>query len=112
MNNGENRGDGQNKDVKTLCIDVEYYQSFLDDMDISEDKKLELIETLWGIVRSFVDLGFGVHPVQAARQNAAKEREAQLPEAITKMIAETANQDSNTHSNRTLTEAWPERTDV
>ncbi len=51
-----------------LSLDVDYYQSFLDDTDIPEDKKRELIETLWSIVVSFVDLGFGVHPVQLAKQ--------------------------------------------
>lgn len=51
---------------KALTLDVDYYQTFLDDEDISEDRKLELIETLWQIIVAFVDLGFGVHPVQQA----------------------------------------------
>lgn len=51
----------------TVGIDVEYYQSFLDDLDIPDAQKHELIETLWGIVVSFVELGFNVHPLNAAK---------------------------------------------
>lgn len=54
------------KDWPTLQMDVEYYQAFLDDTDISDEQKKELIETLWNIVVTFVDLGFGIEPVQQA----------------------------------------------
>ncbi|MEP1613477.1 MAG: hypothetical protein ABJL72_16345 [Roseobacter sp.] len=50
----------------TLTIDWDAYLPFFDDEDISEEDKKELIEALWSIVVSFVDLGFGVHPVQQA----------------------------------------------
>lgn len=48
----------------TLSIDWETYLPFFEEDDIPEDQKQELIEALWSIVVSFVDLGFGVHPVQ------------------------------------------------
>lgn len=54
------------KEWPALQLDVEYYQSFLDDEDITEEQKKELIETIWNIVVSFVDLGFGIEPVQQA----------------------------------------------
>lgn len=50
----------------TLTIDWDAYLPFFEDEDISEEEKHELIEALWSIVVSFVDLGFGVHPVQQA----------------------------------------------
>jgi hypothetical protein len=50
----------------TLTIDWDAYLPFFEDEDISEADKQELIEALWSIVVSFVDLGFGVHPVQQA----------------------------------------------
>jgi hypothetical protein len=50
----------------TLTIDWDAYLPFFEDDDISEADKQELIEALWSIVVSFVDLGFGVHPVQQA----------------------------------------------
>lgn len=48
----------------TLTIDWDAYLPFLEDENISEEEKHELIEALWSIMVSFVDLGFGVHPVQ------------------------------------------------
>lgn len=57
---------GATKDWPALQLDVEYYQAFLDDADIPDEQKKELIETLWNIVVTFVDLGFGIEPVQQA----------------------------------------------
>ena len=64
----------------TFTIDVDYYQKFLDDPDISDARKQELIETLWGVVCQFVMIGFNVHPVQQARALRAKDRERKTPE--------------------------------
>lgn len=58
-----------NKDTTlppSLTIDWEAYLPFLENEDISEDQKRVLIETLWGIMAAFVDLGFKVHPVPHA----------------------------------------------
>ncbi len=51
---------------KTLTLDVDYYQSFLEDPQLSDDQKHELIETLWTIMVQFVDLGFGIEATQLA----------------------------------------------
>ena len=56
----------------TLTVDVEKYQSFLDGADMTEEQKEEFLQALWSIVVSFVELGFGVHPVQAAGEKAAE----------------------------------------
>lgn len=50
----------------SLTIDWELYASYLDESDLTDDQKKEFIETLWSIVVAFVDLGFGVHPIQQA----------------------------------------------
>lgn len=50
----------------SLRIDVEKYEHLLDDSDLSETQKREVLEALWAIIVAFVDLGFGVHPVQQA----------------------------------------------
>ncbi len=50
----------------TLSIDWEAYLPYLENEDISEEKKRELIETLWSIMVTFVDLGFGIEPTQQA----------------------------------------------
>ncbi|MFP7673501.1 hypothetical protein ACG74X_09100 [Marivita sp. S0852] len=47
-----------------LTVDVERYQSYLDDTDMTDEQKQAFIEALWSIVVCFVDLGFGVHPLQ------------------------------------------------
>ncbi|MDG1168142.1 MAG: hypothetical protein P8N14_03015 [Sulfitobacter sp.] len=49
----------------TLTVDVEKYQAFLDGADMTEVQKEEFLQALWSIIVSFVDLGFGVHPLQA-----------------------------------------------
>lgn len=40
------------------------YLHFLADVDWTEVQKREFIGALWQIVTSFVDLGFGLHPLQ------------------------------------------------
>ncbi len=50
----------------TLSIDWELYGRYLEESDLSDDQKREFLETLWSIVVSFVDLGFGLHPIQQA----------------------------------------------
>lgn len=48
----------------TLTVDVEKYQAWLDGSDLSLEQKEEFLQALWSIVVSFVELGFGVHPLQ------------------------------------------------
>lgn len=44
----------------TIQLDPEEWLPYLDDPDATEEEKLALIETLWGIVLSFVDLGWAI----------------------------------------------------
>ncbi len=46
-----------------LTVDVEKYQAYLDGADMTEAQKEEFLQALWSIIVSFVDLGFGVHPL-------------------------------------------------
>lgn len=106
-------GTGQNN-FKSLTLDVDYYQSFLDDADIPEDKRRELIETLWQIVVNFIDLGFGIHPLQQSGQKVAiaegdPEQLGRHP-AVIKMIEQAVNENAGTDNQQAqLKEAWPER---
>jgi len=52
----------------TLSVDLGYYQSYLDDSNIPDDRKRELVKTVWNITLSFVDLGFGLNPTQQVIQ--------------------------------------------
>lgn len=54
---------GRPNRLPTLTIDWELYGRYLDDSDLPEAHKRLLIETLWSIVVSFVDLGFRLNPV-------------------------------------------------
>ncbi len=47
-----------------LKIDWPLYEKYLADSDLSDEQKKEFIETLWSIMIQFVDLGFGIAPVQ------------------------------------------------
>ena len=64
----------------SLTIDWDAYLPFFEDEDISEDHKRELIEALWSIMVGFVDLGFGIHPVQQASQNNIGGKDVSLAE--------------------------------
>lgn len=65
-NTGENslagRFDASARPV--LSVDVTKYQALLDDPNLSEAQKEEFLRALWSIVVTFVELGFGVHPLQ------------------------------------------------
>ena len=58
----------------TLTIDWELYGKYLDESDLSDAEKREFLETLWSIVVSFVDLGFGVHPLQQVTENICEQQ--------------------------------------
>jgi|CXWK01.1.fsa_nt_gi hypothetical protein len=49
-----------------LTVDWARYAALIDDPDISAADKQEFLETLWSIMVAFVDLGFGIHPLQQA----------------------------------------------
>lgn len=66
-----------NKDIKTaenkeqnalssLTLDVSRYDQFLQECDWSEEQKAQFLNSLWHIVVTFVDLGFGMDATQAA----------------------------------------------
>ena len=49
-----------------MNLDVEEYLPYLDDLDLSQEKKIEIIKTVYGLMQSQVDAAFGTHPVQLA----------------------------------------------
>lgn len=62
-------------DIPAFTIDVDYYQRVIDDPDVSEARKRQLIEIIGNIVMSFIDLGFGIHPVQLAQNEKHKQQQ-------------------------------------
>ncbi len=71
--NKENTTDELTKSIKldrpSVGIDVDYYQAAIDDPEVSDERKRELIEIIGAIVINFIDIGFGVHPVQLAQKD-------------------------------------------
>jgi hypothetical protein len=63
----------ENTSPPTLSIDVDLYQHYLDNSDLTDTQKQELLETLWNIICEFVQMGFHVHPVQQAQQSSGKD---------------------------------------
>ena len=56
-----------------ITLDVSLCESYLADSGMSEDQKRKFLETLWSIIVGFVDLGFGIHPVQQALEAGSSE---------------------------------------
>lgn len=57
-----------------LTMDWDIFGDFLDNSNLSDDEKREFAETIWYIVVTFVDLGFGIEPVQQALQAGGKDK--------------------------------------
>lgn len=76
----------------TLTVDWDTYGKMLEDSDLTEEQKREFIETLWSIVVNFVDLGFGIHPLQQA-----SEQELDLEKLLRDGGAEVINLDHSTN---------------
>jgi len=52
--------------MPSISIDYALYEPYLEGLDLTEIQKREFLDTLWHIIVNFVDLGFGVHPLQQA----------------------------------------------
>lgn len=66
----------------TLSIDVDLYQHYLDNSDLTEEQKNELLNTLWNIICEFMRLGYGVHPLQKILPENSKNDTISLPDMV------------------------------
>lgn len=64
--------------AQAITVDYDLYAHFLDDADMSEDQKREVLQALWNIIVEFVAIGYEVHPVQQAQR--ARNACGKLPE--------------------------------
>jgi len=72
-----------------ITIDYALYDQYLEGMDLTEFQKREFLDTLWSIIVNFVDLGFGVHPLQLAMEassNAACDKDLELAQHISNSV--------------------------
>jgi len=49
-----------------LTIDVARYEKFLEESGMSAEAKQVYLENMWNVILAFVELGYGVHPLQEA----------------------------------------------
>jgi len=49
---------------RILTVDVEKYEQYLHGSNLNGDQKEEFLQAIWVFVSTFVELGFGVHPLQ------------------------------------------------
>ena len=47
-----------------LALDPDEYREHLEDFDLTAEQENELLAVLWNIMRTFVDIGFGLDSVQ------------------------------------------------
>lgn len=75
MNNKNNGLSKTINDTKNLEFDWKLYEEYLDNADLTDEEKEQFIETLWSIIINFIDLGFGIHPVQQVDKSNGLESE-------------------------------------
>ena len=51
-----------------LTLDVDLYQHYLDNSDLTQEEKIEFLQALWNLINEFVMLGFNVHPIQQVQK--------------------------------------------
>ena len=69
--------------LPVLSVDYEKFAHYLDESNASEEQKRQLVETVWNITMMFVDMGFGVHPVQQAKNACGKRNKNSSTAALT-----------------------------
>lgn len=63
-----------NNTAKSVGFDYERYAHLLNDTGLSDEDKQDILSALWAIITEFVQMGFGVHPIQDAYSGDQKER--------------------------------------
>lgn len=55
-----------------VTYDIKAYLAQLEDWDATDDQKIEFIRTMWELLFSFAQIGFEIHPAQAAQKTGRK----------------------------------------
>ena len=64
-----------------MPLDINKYRKYVDDYDLTEEQKSEMLNSIWSIMESFVDKAFGLHPVQQCQKD-FPENDLQSPAEI------------------------------
>jgi len=76
----------EDSSYKALTIDYALYDEFLKDPSLSEEQRREFLDMLWNIIVNFVDLGFGVHPLQQVMDSCDHTGDAERLSATGKLL--------------------------
>jgi len=60
-----------------LTCNPEEYHEYIKEFDLSEQEEIKLLQTLWSIMNTFVDLGFGVDSIQFLNKVTARPEKAE-----------------------------------
>ncbi len=72
-----------------MPLDINKYRHFLNDTDVSEQRKSEFIQDVWTILESFVDQAFGLHPVQQCHEHKKNTDLQGVPESLESNVSNT-----------------------
>ena len=61
-----------------MPLDINKYRKYVDEFDLTEEQKVELLQTVWSIMENFVDTAFNQHPVEQCH-NRLPEKDLQGP---------------------------------
>ncbi len=74
-----------------LTFDADEFIQYVKDHDLSEEEACEFLAVVWVYVVAWVDMGFGIHPVQQAQKaREAKAREGTVRKGNAKLDHESA----------------------
>lgn len=82
---------------RVLTVDVQRYQQYLDDTDMSGAEKAEFLQALWQIIVSFVELGYGVHPLQEVCGKDAGISTESADEALDEVVSKEPRKENEAH---------------
>jgi hypothetical protein len=78
---------------RTMTVDVERYQKYLDGSHMTAAEKEEFLQSLWKFIIGFVELGFGVHPLQEVCGKDAGSVSGRAKEAMDAVSSKKAEQE-------------------
>lgn len=88
-----------------LTVDIERYQAFLDGSGMTDAQKEAFLEALWSLLMNFVELGFGVHPLQEVCGEGEEIAIESAKDAFDGVNSDKAPTDETT-AKGTLAESW------
>lgn len=76
-----------------MTPDIEKYRRYVDKFDLPENEKIELIHTVWNVMKGFADQAFGLNSTQQAIA-AQKAKNARSPVTVIELEAENVSHKS------------------